>query len=244
VREDDCVRLVTRRIGGRAHDRDSVVHRLARIVILLAALPATIHAENNCSSMMRTTTRFRGTIRSVGTIGSRKNVVPIDDDVRFVVTVDVASVGAENMALQRGQTLNFGVHSPARTFGPGKIAGTTIDLETEWMACDGDFRRFLTLRALPLKRVIENFDGWLEVGHSYRAQAKWEPNFDLTLEKPLYMPVHHDVGVQWMNLDRFPMLTRPGPTRSVIFEVTSVEIRERAKWHWLTMWQLTVIEAR
>ncbi len=192
---------------------------------------------------MRTATRFRGTIRSVETLGVRAaEVTPIDFNMQFVVSVDVVDVATESPALRSGQQRFFGVHSPARTFGPGKLNGTTMDLEAEWMTCDGVFRRFVNLRRLPPRRVIEDFDGSLEIGHSYRARAKWDSDSSaFTLVKRPTPLMHHDIGVEWTNLDHFPELTRSGPGLTVVFEVVSVRIDQLAELQWLSMYQVKVI---
>ena len=222
-----------------------MLSRLARCAILCVLLPAALRAEDNCGSMVRTVLRFRGMIRSIETLGAREaEVTPIDFNMQFVVAVDIISIETESPAISPGQQRLFGVHSPVHTFGPGKLAGTTMDLEAEVMACDGVFRRFVNLRRLPPKRVIEDFNGAFEIGHSYRAEAKWQSGSDLELVKRLYYPMHHDVGVGWTNLDQFPELTRSGRARTVVFEVASVRIDQLAEWHWLSMYQLNVIAAR
>lgn len=222
-----------------------MLSRPGQIAILCVLLSAALRAEDNCGSMMRTATRFRGTIRSVELLGGREiDVTAIDFDARFVVSVDVVIVEGESPALRPGQRRSFGVHSPALTFGPAKLDGVTMDLEAEWMVCDGVFRRFVSLRRLPPRRVIEDFNGVFEIGHSYRAEVKWESGSELTFVKRLYHPMHHDVGVGWTNLDHFPELTRSGRTRTVVFEVASVRIDHLAEWQWLSMYDLTLIAAR
>ncbi len=212
------------------------------ILLLLLSLTSTIQAEDNCGSMMRTAARFRGTIRSIEQLAGQEDITPVDFDMSFVVSVDVESVETTSLALQPGQRRNFGIHSPARTFGAGNIAGSTVDIEAELMACDGRFRRFVNLRTLPPKRLIEYFDGSLEIGHSYRAEVIRESSSELTFVKRLYLPMHHDVGVDWTNIDHFPELTRKGPPRNVLFEVTSVRIQQLAERRWLSMYQLKLIQ--
>jgi len=61
--------------------------------VLCALFVAGTSAEDNCGSMMRTTSRFRGTVRSIETIGSREvTVTPIDTRMAFVVSIDVDDV--------------------------------------------------------------------------------------------------------------------------------------------------------
>ena len=211
--------------------------RVAAVCALLLAAAAA-HAENNCGAIMRTVTRFRGTIRSVKMIGKdTAEVAPIDNDIniRYAVAIEIAGVEGASSPLRSGETRTFGVHSPARTFGSAR-PGTTMNLESEWMQCDGTFRRFISMRRMPAKRVIEAYNGWLEIGHSYRAEAGWDSDGDLTFVKSLYLPMHHAVGVNWTDL---PPLW--DGVRSVVFEVTAVDIRQVAEWEWHTLWELKYV---
>jgi hypothetical protein len=218
-----------------AEGEEMDLKRVAAVCALLLAAAAA-HAEENCGSMMRTVTRFRGTIRSIALIGKGTvELAPIDSDSRYAVAVEIAGVEGASSPLRSGETRAFGVHSPARTFGSAR-PGTTVSLEAEWMQCDGTFRRFISLRRFPAKRVVEAYDGWLEIGHSYRAEAMWDSDGELTFVKSLYFPMHHAVGVNWTNLP-----PRSSDVRSVVFEVTAVEIRQVAEWEWHTLWELKFI---
>lgn len=67
--------------------------RLISAFILVALLPAVTSAEDNCGSMMRTTSGFRGTIHSIEPIGrSEVTLTPIDTRMSFVVSIDVDAV--------------------------------------------------------------------------------------------------------------------------------------------------------
>ena len=64
-------------------------------VISFALVSVSTHAEDNCGSMLRTMSRFRGTVRSVETLAtSTAAAMPVDLDPRFVVGIDVDSVAA------------------------------------------------------------------------------------------------------------------------------------------------------
>ena len=107
------------------------------------------------------------------------------------------SVSGGETAVHAGEHLHFGIHSPSRTFGSEPVVGRTFDFETERMECGGRFRRLLTLQVHPDKRLVQTFNGALEVGHSYRAKAKWVTGDGLTLVKGLRLPMHHEGGVIW-----------------------------------------------
>jgi hypothetical protein len=187
--------------------------RLAVVGVLLLIAPAA-HAQENCGALMRTVTRFRGTIRSVAPKS---------------VAIEIRSVEEASSPLRIGETRTFDFQSPGQT-------GTTMNLEAEWMQCSGTFRSFISLRRLPAKRVVESYNGWLEIGHSYRAEATWDSDGEFELVKPLYFPMHHAVGVNWTNAP-----PRSSGVRSVVFEVTAVNIRQVAEWEWHTLWELKFI---
>jgi hypothetical protein len=220
-----------------------MIPRPAMALILCAWVSAMASAEPNCGSMMRTVVRFHATVRSVEPLGGRElEVTPIDPEMLFAVSVDVDRVERASPALKAGEQRNFGVHSPSRTFGSEEIVGTGLDLEAEWMACDGAFRRLVGLRRNP-GPVVEDFDEWLEVGHTYRAEVEWEPDFGLSLVKRLRVPMHHDRGVVWKNLDAFPELMTTGAAKPIVFEVVAVRIDQIGERRWLSMYDLTIVES-
>jgi len=195
--------------------------------------------------MIRTFTLFHAKVLGVELIGRRElELTPVDVDPLFAVTIHVERVGAENQAIKDGETRYFGVHSVARTFGSRKISGKTLHLQAEWMVCDGAFRRFLGLSTVPPNGGVEEFEGWLELGHRYRTDVKWVAGEGLTIERTINYPEHHDGGIDWANLDDFPDLPRDGTEKTVVFELVSVQITSIAEWHWLSIYVLKLIEAR
>jgi hypothetical protein len=158
--------------------------RPAAVFVGCALLAAAASAEDNCGSMMRTTARFRGTVRSIE---------PQDRDW-FLVTIDVISVEDGAPVPRAGKSADFAIHSPSRAFGPDPVIGKTLDLQAEWMECDGKFRRFVDLWVPSRTPLVERFTGSLDVGHTYRARATWTDG-RLTLTKPLHLRMHHDGGV-------------------------------------------------
>ena len=199
-------------------------------------------AEENCGRMFRTVTRFRGIVRVAELIAGRDLLLaPVDLDPHYVVAIDVLSAPSGDRAVRAGKTYSFGIHSPSRTFGAERAVGKTFDLEVQWNACDGTFRRFEELRELPAKRLVEDYDGWVEAGHSYRADVHWENGF-LGLVKPLDPPRHHFIGALFENIDAFPELQRRDVAHTVVFEVLSQEIEIIDRGQWLNSYVLRIIE--
>ncbi|HET8774173.1 MAG TPA: hypothetical protein VFP80_10295 [Thermoanaerobaculia bacterium] len=211
--------------------------------LLVALVPAIAFAEENCGRMFRTVTRFRGIVRVVEPIAGRDLLLaPVDLDPRYVAAIDVLSAPSGDRALREENTYSFGIHSPSRTFGPEHAVGKTFDLEVQWNACDGTFRRFEELRRLPAARLVEDYDGSVEVGHSYRADVHWE-NDVLGLVTHLDPPHHHSIGAHFENVDAFPELQQRDVAHTVVFEVLSQEIEILEPGQWLNSYVLSIIES-
>jgi hypothetical protein len=211
-------------------------------IVLVALLPGIAFAEENCRVLVRTVTRFRGNVRSVESIVTRKGpVVPCDFDPRYAVTIAVESAPPDDMAVRAGQTHVFGIHSPSRTFGADSAVGKTLDLEVQWSSCDATFRRFEALRTIGRERWIEDYDGSVEVGHSYRAAVQREEEH-VRLARPLIAPYHHGIRGDFENEDAFPELRNADGTRTIVFEVLSKEIIHRGNRQWTTLYAMRIIE--
>ena len=210
--------------------------------LLMALVPTIALAEENCGRMFRTVTRFRGIVRVLEPIAGRDLLLaPVDLDPNYVVAIDVLNAPSDDRALRAGTTYSFGIHSPSRTFGAERAVGKTFDLEVQWNACDGTFRRFEELRELPAVRLVEDYDGTIEVGHSYRADVHWENDF-LGLVKHLDPPRHHYIGAHFENIDAFPELRKRDVVHTVVFEVLSQEIEFLDEGQWLNSYALRIIE--
>ena len=87
-------------------------------IVLLLCVTGAVRAENDCGSMLRTMSRFRGTVRSVRPIASltKAKFMAVDLDPSFVASIDVD-----------GKTLAFGIHSPPRM---GGVSFTNADVVT------------------------------------------------------------------------------------------------------------------
>jgi hypothetical protein len=217
------------------------VHRHLPLLALSVMFPLALNAEGNCGMMLRSAVRFRAVIRSIEPLGRQSGpFADVDADPKFVVAVEVESVESENAALKRGDRQNFGVHSPSRLFGVESLPGKTVNLEAEWMACDGDFRRFVSLRQRPQSRNVEEPDGWVEVGHTYRITVQWK---DSGLESVTRIPVpqHHGWGVEWENPDAFPASARDGAEHDIEVEVVSIRTWRRSEWQFVSIHRLKIV---
>jgi hypothetical protein len=213
--------------------------RVACAVLLCVLLPFAARAELDCGMLMRTVTRFDGTVRTIEPIRRRgAQVISVDyEKLRYLVSVDVGAVEGENPALATGDMCLFGVHSPARTFGADSV-GKTLRLEVEWMECDGVFRRIVGLRTLRPGRVIEDIDSYLEVGRTYRAEALWEDDA-LGITSHLWIPHHHGIGFDWEDV---PEKLRDGTVHPIVFEVLAVRIQQVEEWQWVTIYDVRLVE--
>jgi hypothetical protein len=117
---------------------------MTAIALMLAALLA---ADHRCGTTARTTSRFRGTVRSVKTLaeGAPAGAYVVDFDPLFVVAIHVDRVQRGVTEPRVGQRILFAIHSPTRTFADGTPRGRSFDLQAERVDCDGRFERFATL---------------------------------------------------------------------------------------------------
>lgn len=193
-------------IVSRVRLTDREAMRTLVAAALLLAVAA--NAEESCGTMLRTPIRFRGTIRSVT---ARDVRIETDDQ----------------------QSLTFPVAGVAEEFATKKAIGKTFDFQAERMDCDGSFRR--NLRLQPRSGGIEAYDGWLEVGHTYRGEVTIRDRFVELVPWPR-VPYHHSSGILWTNADE---IRAP---QTVVFEVVSLEITYRAEWQWESLYTLRIVE--
>jgi hypothetical protein len=193
------------------------------IAALLVALVATIgFAEENCRVMVRKVTRIQGDVRTVA---------------QDAVTVDVVSAPADDSTLQAGQSHVFGMDNLSKKLDVGKAR----DLEVQWIACDGAFRRLETIREIGPERVVEDYDRGIALGHSYRADVRWEED-NLELVEPLIPPAHHGIGVRFENIDAFPDLRNANVPHTIVFEALSQEIIHRGNMQWTNLYTVRIVE--
>ena len=190
--------------------------------LLVALVPTIAFTEENCRVMVRKVTRVRGDVRTVA---------------QDAVTVDVVSAPADDSTLRAGQSHVFSMDNPSQKLDVGKAR----DLDVQWIACDGVFWRFETIREIGPERVVEDYKGGIAVGHSYRADVRWEEG-DLQLVEPLFRPAHHGTGARFENIDAFPELRKADVPRTIVFEVLSQEIIYRGNMSWTTLYRARIIE--
>jgi hypothetical protein len=190
--------------------------------LLIALVPTIAFAEENCRVLVRKVTRIRGDVRAVA---------------QDAVTVDVVSAPADDSTLRAGQSHVFGTSPLSQKLD----AGEARDLEVQWIACDGAFRRWETIREIGPERVVEDYGRGIAVGHRYRADVVWEDD-GLELVSPPRPPAHHGVGVYFENLDAFPELRNADVPRTIVFEVLSQEIVYRGNMQWTTRYTVRIVE--
>ena len=190
--------------------------------LLVAIVPTIAFAEENCRVMVRKVTRVRGDIRAVA---------------HDAVTVDVVSAPADDSTLRAGQSHVISMDHSSQKLDVGKAR----DLEVQWIACDGAFRQLETIREIGPERVVEDYDRRIAVGHSYRADVRWEED-DLELVKRLIPPAHHGIGVRFENIDAFPELRNADVPRKVVLEVLSQEIIHRGNMQWTNLYTVRIVE--
>jgi hypothetical protein len=214
----------------------------AIVAIFVASLPMIALAEENCGRLFRTVTRFRGNVRNVEHLATRGGPVLVcDPDPQYAVTVDVVSAPADHAGLRSGQTHVFSVRSPSQKFDAESTVGKTLDLEIQWIECNEVFRQFEEVREIGPQRWVEDYDGYVEVGHSYRSDVVWESD-DLQLVKGLIAPHHHGIRGHFENIAAFPKLRNDDATRTIVFEVLAEEIIYRREWSWTTLYTLRIVE--
>jgi hypothetical protein len=202
--------------------RGAKEHSMRLIAALLIALVPTIgFAEENCRVLVRKVTRINGDVRGVA---------------QDAVTVDVLSAPADDSTLRAGQSHVFGIDHPSQKLEVGKAR----DLEVRWIACDGAFRRWETIREIGPERVVEDYGRGIIVGHRYRAGVAWEDE-DLELVPPPLPPAHHGVGVHFENIDAFPELQKRDVAHTVVLEVLSQEIIHRGNMQWTTRYTVQIL---
>jgi hypothetical protein len=207
---------------------------------------ATASGDGSCAGeILRTTSRFLGTIQSVKPLAEGAEVPNrADYDPLFVVVIDVVDVAPGVPAPKAGDRLTFGIHSPSRTFGSGKLLGRSFDLQAERMECDGKFWEFIALQRHWASPMVETFNGPLEVGHTYRVKTKWNGK-DLEWNKSMNsmdLPMHHDGEIDLMNVEEF--LMNPERVHEIVFEVVALHITMTGERSWLSRYETKIISTR
>jgi hypothetical protein len=222
------------------------VHRFTAHIALIfcsALIAGTALGDGSCAGeILRTTSRFLGTIRSVKPL-TKDAEVPnrADYDPLFAVVIDVVDVAPGVPSPKSGERLTFGIHSPSRTFGSGKLLGRSFDLQAERMECDGKFREFIRLQRHWPSPLVETFQGPLEVGHTYRVKTKWTGE-GLEWNKSMDLPMHHDGEIEFTNAEAF--LMNPERVHEIVFEVVALHITMTGERSWLSRYEMKIISTR
>lgn len=211
------------------------------MALALALVAPQLRAEDDCGAMVETVIRFRGTVSSVEPLGAKAVILtPVDLDPRYVATVSVLEADDDG-GLRRGESRNFGIHSPSDAFPSRPALGAPLDLELHSMACDGTFRRFFDLHErTPVS--AEPFEGRLEVGSTYETAIRWDRDMGLLPRERLVGPHHHGVGIEWMNIEQFPALSPGRPAASLSFEVVERRTHYRGENQWVTIYGCRIVD--
>jgi hypothetical protein len=118
-----------------------------------------------------------------------------------------------------GRLERYAMHVPA----PVRMG----EMQVVWMACDGAFRRFEEL-VPAVTRAEEVYEGWIEVGHVYRATLSGRDLIPLPR-----MPHHHFGALVWSNAEALP--PEDGQRRTIVFAVTDQVIEHRGERMWLNV---------
>jgi hypothetical protein len=199
-----------------------------------AALALPVRAQEACDDLLVTLVRFTATVRGVERLGERQMTVTDvgDIDARWAVTVRIDEV-EPGAGIEPGTEMSFAVHSPSRTFGARPRAGSVVEMELESAACHGTFWVYLALRPRSPARP-QAFTGELEVGRSYRAGVRWDPQAGRVLEGSLDLPLHHGGEIDFLNPEAAPQLGPERRSGSVVFEVVSRRVQYVAERAWMT----------
>jgi hypothetical protein len=197
----------------------------------------------SCDDMLVTVVRFTGTVTSVQQLGERDTTVTDVGDVdpawAVAMTIDEVDPGA---GIQPGAAMTFAVHSPTRSFGSRPRAGAVREMELESAACHGTFWRYFGLRPRSPSRP-QPYTGGLEVGRSYRAAVRWDPQVGRVLEGTLDLPMHHGGEIDFLNPEAAPALGPERRSGSMVFEVVSRRVQYVAESAWLTTYSCRIARA-
>lgn len=200
--------------------------------MIVCALLVAGMANADCSKILNTMSRFRGTIVSVKRLppdAEANDAALIEHDAKFVVAVNI----------EHGDTVTFALRSPSRTFQSKRLVGQTFDLEAERSDCNGRFFQYITLRRQRPSSTIEPFDGWLEVGHTYRAKTTQTADGP-ALAKSLDSPMHHDSTIRFLNADDWP----PNG-HEIVFEIVALHVERLGdEWEFVSEYDARIIPGR
>jgi len=190
---------------------------------LLVAPPA---AAQDWDRATETVVRFRGTLRAVKPLkvgDATVSMIGWDDGGQDVAASIAVESVEPNPQVRPGATLELGLRNEdlRKSFGGGTPVGTTRDLELVARAHDGAFWRFTDLRPRSPAQP-GTFEGWLEVGMTFRVPVQWDSKQKETvLVESLHLPMHYYGGIKWLNPEAVRQLGPDRPRGFWVFEVVS-----------------------
>jgi hypothetical protein len=104
-----------------------------------------------------------------------------------------------------------------------------------WYRYRFDIMRFEDVSREDISRLINAYTGALEEGMTYRAAARGDRRFGLSLVPPPRVPHHTAVRVEWTNLGEFPALKRlrnSSRRRQIVFRIVSDHTARMAEGRW------------
>lgn len=91
--------------------------------------------------------------------------------------------------------------------------------------------RFDILEVEKIEPVISAYEGELQAGMTYRAPVNSDRDLGLSLTPAPRISEHHAMRINWINLHKFPELSKAGKHR-ILFTVLSDEIKQMTERRW------------
>ncbi len=95
--------------------------------------------------------------------------------------------------------------------------------------------RFDIIHLEEIAHLVEPYEGELRGGKTYRASVRGDKSQGLSLVKPVRMPLHYGLFVEWSNLNEFPALERLADGDSeqrIVFSVIGDERKQMTVSRW------------
>jgi hypothetical protein len=117
-----------------------------------------------------------------------------------------------------------------------------------WYRYRFDIMRFEDISREDISRTIVSYSGALQEGMTYRAVARGDRWFGLSLVPPLGVPDHTAVRVEWRNLGEFPALNRlrnSSRQQQIVFRIVSDHTEQitEGRWNRTMGCQIIIVES-
>lgn len=147
-----------------------------------------------------------------------------------------AQVAAMKNILARTKEHRFG--------GRGRILVRGRYEETVEPATRERIRTFFAYEVKGVDPIDLPFVGEIKLGWNYVDTIRRSNiDEDLKLSSPLRLPIHNAGTIEWMNVNQFPQVKKPG-MRSILFRANSQTRHQVEKYSWRNTFHLTILEAR